>query len=90
MRPIHVSILRGSLDGLRSCQLSHSKQPPPSGLDGSLRQHRTRNRRGAAGQGTGVPNANHSAGSLDKTPAKPMIPVISMAMGFAKTAARSR
>jgi hypothetical protein len=90
MRPIHDSTLRETFDRLSSCQLSHSKQPPPSGLESSSRQQRTKNRSSTAGQCTGVPDANHSAGSLDKTPAKPMILKICMAMGFAKTAARSR
>src|SRR5208337_4768245 len=42
-RLIRDPILRRSLDRFLSCELSHPKQPTPSGLNNSLRQRRAQN-----------------------------------------------
>src|SRR5208337_3210056 len=50
MRLIRDPTLPRSLDRLFPCELSHSKQPTPSGLNNSLRQSRAQNHGRAAGQ----------------------------------------
>src|SRR5271157_4636675 len=50
MRLIRDTILPRSLDRLLSCELSHPKQPTPSGLNNSLSQSRAQNHGCAASQ----------------------------------------